>query len=72
MPHTFNNNSNIEQQPVMSTGPYPSIDFFYETPQPTDNYTTATAVLNNTTTPTNTTNYQIPVSYTSCQKKIKI
>lgn len=49
-----------QQQPqqVLNNGPYPSIDFFYETPQPgaaAANYTTAST----TAIPTNT-NYQIP------------
>lgn len=46
----------MENQPMVNTGQYPSIDFFYETPQP--DYT-------NTSAP----NYQIPTNvrcYTSC------
>lgn len=39
----------MDNQPMMNGGPYQSIDFFYETPQP--DYTN-----------TSTTNYQIPTS----------
>lgn len=60
-----------QQQPqqVLNNGPYPSIDFFYETPQPgaAGDYTTAST----TAIPTNT-NYQIPnVSFVVTHHVIK-
>ena len=63
-----NNNFNAEIQPQQAINqPYPSIDFFYETPhvQPTStdlskNYTNNTSTTTNSTT-ANTSNYQIPI-----------
>ncbi|KAI8327577.1 hypothetical protein EDC96DRAFT_531700 [Choanephora cucurbitarum] len=69
------NNFNAEIQPQQAINqPYPSIDFFYETPhvQPTmttstdlsKNYTNTNTTTSSSSTTTNTTanNYQIPIS----------